>query len=81
MLMSKESSVYSTHRKSQLASSQRVLLNMHCDWIKGSQRACELAFPISGKESVNALPKVVGFLRVLLFPPRGNVGTMGWISS
>ena len=30
------------------------------------------------KESVNALPKVVGFLRVLRFPPTGNVDRVGW---
>ena len=30
------------------------------------------------KESVNALPKVLGFLRVLQFPPTGNVDRVGW---
>jgi hypothetical protein len=41
-------------------------------------------FPRSGlntftwKESVNALPKVVGFPRVLRFPPTGNVDRVGW---
>jgi hypothetical protein len=30
------------------------------------------------KESVNALPKVVGILRVLRFPPTGNVDRVGW---
>jgi hypothetical protein len=29
------------------------------------------------KESVNALPKVVGFLRVLRFPPTGKVDRVG----
>jgi hypothetical protein len=27
---------------------------------------------------VNALPKVVGFLRVLRFPPTGKVDRVGW---
>jgi hypothetical protein len=27
---------------------------------------------------VNALPVVVGFLRVLQFPPTGNVDRVGW---
>jgi hypothetical protein len=31
----------------------------------------------SCEESVNALPKVVGFLRVLRFPPTGNVDRVG----
>jgi hypothetical protein len=31
-----------------------------------------------GLESVNALPKVVGFLRVFWFPPTGNVDRVGW---
>jgi hypothetical protein len=30
------------------------------------------------KELVNALPKVVGFLWVLRFPPTGNVDRVGW---
>jgi hypothetical protein len=30
------------------------------------------------KESVNVLPKVVGYLRVLRFPPTGNVDRVGW---
>ena len=30
------------------------------------------------KESANALPKVVGFLRVLQFPPTGNADRVGW---
>ncbi len=42
-------SFFSTHRKSQLASSQRVLSNIMIGW-KHSQRACELAFAMSGKE-------------------------------
>ena len=32
---------------------------------------------MSNVESVNALPKVVGFLRVLRFPPTGNVDGSG----
>ncbi len=43
------SKVSSTHRKSQLASSQRVLSNIVIGQ-KFSQRACELAFAMSGKE-------------------------------
>ena len=39
----------STHRKSQLASSQRVLSNIVIGW-KFSERACELGFAMSGKE-------------------------------
>ena len=31
----------------------------------------------SCEESVNALPKVVGFLRVLRFPPTGKVDRVG----
>jgi hypothetical protein len=31
----------------------------------------------SSEESVNALPKVVGFLRVLRFPPTWKVDRMG----
>ena len=30
------------------------------------------------KKSVNALPKVVGFLRVLQFSTTGDVGRVGW---
>jgi hypothetical protein len=30
------------------------------------------------KESVNALPKVLGFLQVLQFPLTGNVDRVGW---
>jgi hypothetical protein len=30
------------------------------------------------KDLANALPKVVGFLRVLRFPPMGNVDRIGW---
>jgi hypothetical protein len=33
------------------------------------------------KESVNALPKVVGFLRVLRFPPTGKVDRVGFITN
>ncbi len=33
---------------------------------------------VKSKESVNALPKVVGSLRVLRFPPTGNVDRVGW---
>ena len=32
---------------------------------------------LMGKESVNTQPKVVGFLRVLRFPPTGKVDRMG----
>ena len=32
---------------------------------------------VSFEESVNALPKVVGFLRVLWFPPTGKVDRVG----
>ena len=35
---------------------------------------------VIGKELVNALPKVVGFLRVLRFPPTGNVDWVGWVT-
>jgi hypothetical protein len=30
------------------------------------------------KKSVNTLPKVVGFFRVLRFRPTGNVDRVGW---
>ena len=42
--------LFSTHRKSQLASSLRELLSNHNIW-KHSLRACELPFAMSGKEA------------------------------
>jgi hypothetical protein len=38
---------------------------------------CGLVTLICEKKSVNALPKIVGFLRVLRFPPTGNVDRVG----
>ena len=39
-------------------------------WWTRTQSSCE-------KSKVNALPKVVGFLRVLRFPPTGKVDRVG----
>ena len=41
-------------------------------------RGFDFRYGLMWKESVNALLKVVGFLRVLRFPPTGNVDRMGW---
>jgi hypothetical protein len=46
--------------------------------IVGSILATDSCMTLMWKESVNALPKVVGFLRVLQFPPTGNVDRVGW---
>ena len=46
--------------------------------IVGSMLATDSCMTLMWKESVNALPKVVGFLRVLRFPPTGNVDRVGW---
>jgi hypothetical protein len=42
-------------------------------WDRGFDSRYELMW----KESVNALPKVVGFPRVLRFPPTGKVDRVG----
>jgi hypothetical protein len=46
--------------------------------IVGSILATNSCMTLLWKESVNALPKVVGFLRELRFPPTGNVDRVGW---
>ena len=46
--------------------------------IVGSILATDSCMTLMWKESVNALPKLVGFLRVLRFPPTGNVDRVGW---
>jgi hypothetical protein len=43
--------------------------------IVGSILATDSCMTLVWKESVNALPKVVGFLR---FPPTGNIDRVGW---
>ena len=44
----------------------------NCDVITTVITSCEMSIPV-----VNALPKVVGFLRVLRFTPTGNVDWLG----
>jgi hypothetical protein len=43
-----------------------------------SENVLKPSAPLMWKELVNALPKVVGFLRVLRFPSTGNVDRVGW---
>jgi hypothetical protein len=45
--------------------------------IVGSILAADSFMTLMSKESVNVLPKVVGFLRALRFPPTGNVDRVG----
>ena len=40
-------------------------------------RGFDSRYGLMWEESVNALPKVVGFLRVLQFPPTGEVDRVG----
>jgi hypothetical protein len=42
-------------------------------WVRG----LDSRYGLMWKESVNALSKVVGFLRVLRFPPTGKVDRVG----
>ena len=46
-------------------------------WDRGFESRFGLATPI-WEELVNALPKVVGFRRVLRFPPTWNIDRVGW---
>jgi hypothetical protein len=46
--------------------------------IVGSILATDSCMTLFWKDDVNALLKVVGFLRVLRFPPTGNVDRVGW---
>jgi hypothetical protein len=50
-----------------------VRANAFHPWVCGF----DSRFGLMRKESVNALPKVVGFLRVLWFPPTGKVDSEG----
>jgi hypothetical protein len=64
--------------------SLQFLLSLEIITLQFQKANSELILADSGlttlmwEEFVNALPKVVGSLRVLRFPPTGNVNRVGW---
>jgi hypothetical protein len=64
--------------------SLQFLLSLEIITLQFQKANSELILADSGlvtlmwEELVNALPKVVGSLRVLRFPPTGNVNRVGW---
>jgi hypothetical protein len=61
------------HGASVAQSSEQAPFTSEIMAVMGSILATDSCMALMWKESVNALPKVVGFLRVLQFPPTRNV--------
>jgi hypothetical protein len=72
------SETYDTQSRSLYANSKllSLFISLEIDCFYSSVSA--LLMTLMWKELVNALAKVVGFLRVLRFPPTGNVDRVGW---
>jgi hypothetical protein len=66
------------HLKTKKTHMAECIASLH--WRSRQSKRFDSRYGLMWKESVNVLPKVVGFLRVLRFPPTENQHMVCWIS-